>query len=215
MTFDGGNMNKMCLGCGIEKLLTQFHKQTEGKFGVRSRCKLCRAAKWQSIKEKHSSWKKAYYIKNRDRIKAKAAEWKETNRDKHNATSRAYHHKNKFVVLARAKKYREENKDSVSASIRLWKKRNPEALRDYFHARRTALKKVGGRHTRFQIADLLEKQRGLCAICLVNIRVKRHRDHIVPISAGGSNDISNIQLLCPACNLGKRAKSMEDYLKEI
>lgn len=35
-------MNKICIKCGIEKPLNEFHKQKIGKFGVRSRCKSCR-----------------------------------------------------------------------------------------------------------------------------------------------------------------------------
>lgn len=208
-------MKRNCTHCLKEKNLSDFHHHHLGKFGRYSVCKVCRAKEWVENKQKHSAHKKAYYIKNRERIKAKAQAWKEMNREKHNAISRAYHHKNKSAVLARAKKYRETNKESVYASIKRWKKENPEALRDYFHTRKAVLKKVGGKHTRFQIAELLEKQQGRCSICSVGIRVKRHRDHIVPISAGGSNDISNIQLLCPSCNLGKKAKSMENYLREI
>lgn len=208
-------MKRNCTQCLKEKTLSNFHFHPLGKFGRHPVCKACRAIEWKEKRLEHSGYKKTYYRKNRDRIKAKAAEWKEANREKHNANSRAYHHKNKDIVLAKARKYREANKDSVSASIKLWKKRNPEALRDYFHTRKAMLKKVGGRHTRFQILELLEKQLGLCSICGADIRVKRHRDHIVPISNGGSNDICNIQLLCPSCNLGKRAKSMESYLKEI
>lgn len=206
---------KICTKCLVEKSLSEFHNLKIGRFGLHPRCRKCRAVDWALEKGKNSARKKALYIKNRERIKAAARMWKEANREKHNAISRAYNKKNRDIVLIKKRIYRERNKELLSIAVRRWKKDNPEALRDYFHTRKAAIKKVGGRHTRFQIAELLEKQSGLCAICQTNIRVKRHRDHRVPISAGGSNDISNIQLLCPSCNLGKRAKSMESYLKEI
>jgi hypothetical protein len=53
------------------------------------------------------------------------------------------------------------------------------------------------------------RDRGTCSLCrkdlsgLVSINSKLHYDHIVPLSAGGINDVSNIQLLCGKCNLKK------------
>jgi 5-methylcytosine-specific restriction endonuclease McrA len=44
-----------------------------------------------------------------------------------------------------------------------------------------------------------------CAICGVpdpNLQV----DHVVPVSKGGTNELSNLQLLCPACNMTKSDK---------
>lgn len=54
------------------------------------------------------------------------------------------------------------------------------------------------------------RDRGMCAFCsrnisgLVDIHSQKHFDHIVPLDLGGANDITNIQLLCEACNLKKK-----------
>jgi len=56
------------------------------------------------------------------------------------------------------------------------------------------------------------RERGKCAQCtkdlmgIVSIFDARHYDHIIPLAEGGINDITNIQLLCEACNLSKGRK---------
>jgi hypothetical protein len=55
------------------------------------------------------------------------------------------------------------------------------------------------------------RDRGLCVLChrdltgIVNIWSEDNFDHIVPLAAGGLNDVSNMQLLCRECNSKKRA----------
>jgi HNH endonuclease len=56
---------------------------------------------------------------------------------------------------------------------------------------------------------VLYRDKGLCASCSADIsglthsQPDAHYDHIVPLSQYGINDVTNIQLLCSACNLKK------------
>jgi 5-methylcytosine-specific restriction endonuclease McrA len=54
---------------------------------------------------------------------------------------------------------------------------------------------------------LQSRQKNRCALCGSRLFFSRnpHVDHIVPISRLGTNDITNLQLLCSKCNLGKGA----------
>lgn len=72
----------------------------------------------------------------------------------------------------------------------------------------------GGLFTHAEVEALYGLQRGCCAVCREPLPLKRmHRDHIVPISAGGDSSIRNIQLLCAACNGSKHAKDSVSFMQ--
>lgn len=52
---------KTCTKCGVEKPLSEYHKDPKGKGGLRAYCKICNVAMV-------SEWQKA----NRDRVNAKS-----------------------------------------------------------------------------------------------------------------------------------------------
>lgn len=55
------------------------------------------------------------------------------------------------------------------------------------------------------------RDRGLCVLChkdvsgTLSIGSRCNYDHIVPLASGGLNDVTNLQLLCHACNATKHA----------
>ena len=91
-----------------------------------------------------------------------------------------------------------------------WVKKNPGKRKDIvsrYDAKHRGEKR--GAKAVFQyreIGGLLRRQKNRCANCKRDISSRYHADHIVPLCRGGSNDIKNIQLLCPPCNLKKGAK---------
>ncbi len=70
-----------------------------------------------------------------------------------------------------------------------------------------------GSHTPEDIARILEAQGGTCATPGCGCRDGLTKDHIVPLSKGGTKWPANIQLLCGACNVAKAAMSWEDFLR--
>jgi len=109
----------------------------------------------------------------------------------------------------------EKNADYYRNSAIAWRLENPDLARQIDRNKKARRKGAEGRHTADQIADLAVKQRFKCIGCSGSIKNEYHVDHIVPLVAGGSNDISNIQLLCPTCNLRKHAKMPLEWAREL
>ena len=97
--------------------------------------------------------------------------------------------------------YRERNREETNRRTREWAHKFPVRALSITHARRARLAKAEGSYTEQEWLDLCEKYNQLCAWC--NNPKKLTVDHIIPISKGGSNFISNIQPLCGSCNSRK------------
>ena len=59
--------------------------------------------------------------------------------------------------------------------------------------------------------EIWAKQRGLCMYCGTYLARGWHLDHIYPREHGGSNNLLNLQALCPPCNLRKGVQTDEEY----
>lgn len=62
----------------------------------------------------------------------------------------------------------------------------------------------GKKHTLKQAIELINSVNGVCALCGEDKTPSI--DHIIPISKGGSDDLSNLQVLCSSCNSKKGNK---------
>ncbi|WP_288937034.1 HNH endonuclease [uncultured Sphingomonas sp.] len=135
-------------------------------------------------------------------------------RDKSRQSSAAYYLANKDKCKTASKKWKNENISRVNEKRKDWFRKNyrelhaknKEAWAAIGRNRRCRISGGGGSHTAKQIADMLDSQDSRCNYCRLYIRYSYHVDHIKPVAKGGSNDISNIQILCAICNQRKGAK---------
>ncbi len=195
------------------------------------------AAYCAANKARLNNYSKEYAKKNRVKVDAKIAEWREANlahwkeskakwsrenKEIVRASGRKYYAKNKKRIRAetdkdRAKaetaKWRKENPEKNKETKARWNRENPEAVK-VLHSRRRA-REIGadGAHTASEIKLLFTKQRGMCAACRSDIRGGYHEDHVIALARGGSNFISNIQLLCSFCNQSKNARDPIEFMQ--
>lgn len=74
------------------------------------------------------------------------------------------------------------------------------------HTKRARRLGAPGRFKGWQVIDLLEYQGARCARCNADVRSSYAIDHVIPLSKGGTNWPSNLQILCVPCNGSKGAK---------
>lgn len=206
-------MTKKCLCCHEEKLLNAFCNVRWSQDGRNTRCKAC-------CRESN----RRYHAANREAEKARHAAYLDANRDTINARKRSHYAENASQISATRSVRRIERGHEMLAKERVryvanielyrsfsrdWNKRNPEYVSSRKIERKRAIRRAPGRHTPAEFRALVEAYGGKCLCCGVADGPRQSateivRDHIVPISKGGSNAISNIQPLCRACNTRKR-----------
>lgn len=63
---------KICTNCQVPKILTDYHKSKNGRYGVKSICKACKIelanTHYIDNKEQHLEHKKEYYLQNKDAV---------------------------------------------------------------------------------------------------------------------------------------------------
>jgi 5-methylcytosine-specific restriction endonuclease McrA len=112
--------------------------------------------------------------------------------------------------------WRLDNKEKLNQKRRLRYAKNPARQLIHFHNRRARQLTSGGTHTPADLSAIFKAQNGKCAYCRVSLsKRKKHVDHILPLSCGGSNDRTNIQYLCAPCNLTKGAKDPILFAQEL
>lgn len=170
---------KCCSRCGNEYPATKefFGVHTNGKYGLRGICKLCKRASDKQYdiahKEERKVYAHQYNVEHHEQNRRRVARWRNDNRQYVNRRDRARRRANPETARARGVNYRAK--------------------------RLGATGKINGE----QLKWLLETQSGLCFYCGDTLNAGYHVDHYVPLSKGGTNEIENIRLACYRCSQRK------------
>lgn len=178
-------------------------------------CKLVESPKSRCA-ECNRAYMREYRAANLEKVKAGQRNHYARNREDVIQKVRTYAEENKAKIKTRnAKKY-DENKEARRSKIKEWQENNPEKYKASLRIgclNRIARKaKASGRHTIKDIRKMYDDQNGECVACKKSILDGYHVDHIKPLAKGGDNWPSNLQLLCPTCNMKKSNMSMEEFM---
>lgn len=154
-------------------------------------------------KEKQSTYYAEWRIKNKERIVRQQREYREKNRDQRLADKIAYAAAHKAEKAAYDLAYRAARKEALAAWQKQYHIDHPEIKGAMARNRKAMMRGAGGKHTAAEIKALYASQGGKCVYCWASLDYGYHGDHIIPVSRGGTNWITNIQLLCPPCNIRK------------
>jgi len=174
------NNNKVCSKCGVDKPLEEYHKQKDGKFGVRGDCKVC-----------VNTCKEAYRQNNSGKIKAREKAYYQNNPDKVKASAKAYYQNNSEKIKARKKAYQQNNSDKVNA----------------YNAKRRATKLNATPSWLTGPQEAHIKRTYALATLMKEITGKDHHvDHIIPLNGKNVSGLHvpwNLQVLPADINIAK------------
>lgn len=114
--------------------------------------------------------------------------------------------KNSEKAYLKNSQYWHNNKEKRQKQAKAWRKANPERVE--FHRKKYRVKVATGNNP--EVAEYgMVLLNGPCFYCG---KPAETIDHIVPVSAGGANDCTNLAAACKSCNSSKGDKSLFQFL---
>jgi hypothetical protein len=210
----------ICRKCNQDKPESAFdiHSRYRGKVYLKKICSHCDYLRGKATREKNSEQQIAY--------RKSIQRWHEEHRDERNRQARerrvlnienalkkeaARREKSRESFREASRRYGERHREECRKRSRDYQRRNLEIFKMHARERRELLRKCTLHHTDEQWRELLKRYIA-CPSChrKWNEKIKPTRDHIIPLTAGGNDNIENIQPLCLTCNVRKHNKLVFD-----
>lgn len=200
--------SETCRGCGVEKDLGEFYAAARNSDGRMGKCKSCvkrsvrgnrrdRVEQYAEYERSRSNLphrveaRGEYQREHKEGLAEYKKRWAEKNEERVAAYKRNHYKLNREEVISRSKRWAEDNPRKVAAA----KANNRRKRRAVKHA-------SDGHFTTKEFEELCDKYGKKCLRC-GRAEIVLEADHVVPLTKGGSDDISNIQPLCGPCSRSK------------
>lgn len=178
---------KICKECKINKDEVEYYKNPNVLSGILNQCKECVGKRLKKYRNDN-----ILLLKEKRKIQ---------------------YYNNRGKNIKDAIEWGRKNKGKRDEAKRKWRLKNKELtnhLTKGYHSRR---KGAVGEHSLLEWNRLCELFGNKCLSC--GLKVKLTKDHIVPLSKGGTDYIENIQPLCISCNSKKGNREIINYKNKI
>ena len=197
--------------------------------GYKSRCRDCfnvqKRTERATKPEQYKATAKRYVKKNTEHIRELKRTHQQANPKKYEEALRKHRETHRKEINAKARESREHNlehyreigrrsrekhADERNAYQREYGKANRDKLTLYTNIRRARKLAVEGSHTDKEWQALKAYYAYRCLCCRRREpQIKLTRDHVIPLTQGGSDSIDNIQPLCASCNSKKKLRHID------
>jgi len=234
IVYRDGIAGKICANseCGW-KLLSEFLPRrslgTPVGDGYKSRCRDCfnaqKRAERAAKPEKYKETAQKYIEGNKEHIQELKRTHQKTNPERYAEIDRSWKEAHREEINEEARKRRQQNIEHYREIGRNSYERHAEERRKYSleyyklhpeksveaNNRRRALKLAAdGSHTEEEWQALKAFYEYKCLCCgRREPEIKLTRDHVIPLTQGGSDSIDNIQPLCTRCNSKKNLRHID------
>lgn len=187
--------------------------------GQRKRCSLC--AQWKSFAdfavqrgEKAARTGVALQAYCRKCSLEKSEEWARNNPESKKKHRLVSYSRNIESLRAKARNKTTEQREQINRRALIYRGKTLARRLLLNRLRAHRQRASGAMPDRYEIGRMLCSQDARCTYCM-GLLIQYHIDHKTPVSRGGTNDIANLQLLCPVCNLKKSASTHEEYMARL